>query len=387
MNDEFESWNDELAEEVSVKNPSSLVVFSRDWTVDTIVNQVAKGYIDLNPAFQRRNAWSDEKRSKLIESLLVGIPVPEIVLAEDKNKKRSYVVIDGKQRLLALAGYINPSLGVWNSAKLRSLTTRRDLNGKQYVDLSDGGEEGEDQRSLQGADIRCTVISNYSDNNVLYDIFYRLNTGSVPLSSQELRQVLIHGDFANYLIQTTNQTLPLHSVMRLSGPDNRLRDAEILLRYIAFSIYGKEYDGNLTPFLDKTMQRINQNWVSEQSKIANIVEGFNKGTQRLLSIFPQNRVGRKFGKEVWESRFNRALFEVQVYYFALIDDASFNAADPGDVVLAFQKLCDAPNGFLDSIETSTKTIDRYQVRFSLFEYMVNVAFKVSINAVPVSKPR
>jgi hypothetical protein len=73
------NWNEELQDEVNIHDPRSLVVFSRDWTVETIVLQITRSNIDLNPKFQRRNAWTDEKRSKLIESLLIGVPVPEIV--------------------------------------------------------------------------------------------------------------------------------------------------------------------------------------------------------------------------------------------------------------------------------------------------------------------
>src|SRR5260221_5451516 len=117
-------WNEELEEEVSVSEPRSLVVFSRDWTVETIVRQIERKNIDLNPKFQRRNAWNDEKRSKLIESLLIGVPVPEIVLAEDQSKKGAFLVIDGKQRLHAVAGFLEPKFEFWKTSKLRALKTR-----------------------------------------------------------------------------------------------------------------------------------------------------------------------------------------------------------------------------------------------------------------------
>ena len=70
-------WNDEMEDEVSVSEARSLVVFSRDWTVETVVRQIERGNIELSPKFQRRNAWNDDKRSKLIESLLIGVPVED----------------------------------------------------------------------------------------------------------------------------------------------------------------------------------------------------------------------------------------------------------------------------------------------------------------------
>jgi len=82
-----DDWNDELASEVNADGIESLVVYSRDWTVETILSQISQENIDLDPKFQRRNAWTDSKRSKLIESLILNVPVPEIVLAEDQKKR------------------------------------------------------------------------------------------------------------------------------------------------------------------------------------------------------------------------------------------------------------------------------------------------------------
>lgn len=378
------NWNKEFEEEVSVSDPSSLVVFSRDWTVETIVRQIERGNIDLNPKFQRRHAWSDEKRSKLIESLLIGVPVPEIVLAEDRERKGAFLVIDGKQRLCAVAGFLDPKFSFWSEPRLRSLKTRSDLNSKAFADLGKGDQEGEDQRGLRNADIRCTIISNYKDVGVLYDIFYRLNAGSVPLSSQELRQVLNRGPFANFLIEATNASLPLHEVMRLSEPDARLRDAEILLRYISIVRFGKEYRGTLTTFLDDCMQRMNKGWnAGEKENAENILAEFNDGTRRLIETLPDGRVGRKFRK-VWESRFNRALYEVQVYYFSRISEPQFKA-HKSSFVKAFEGFSDAKTEFVESIETTTKSIERYFTRYNLFSELIAGVFKESIH-IPVPRP-
>lgn len=81
-------WNEEINEDVLPENESEIVVYSRDWTIDTIISQIEQKNIDLNPKFQRRNAWDDARRSMLIESLIAGLPVPEIVLAEDPKSGR-----------------------------------------------------------------------------------------------------------------------------------------------------------------------------------------------------------------------------------------------------------------------------------------------------------
>ncbi|MGH8157764.1 MAG: DUF262 domain-containing protein [Rhodanobacter sp.] len=380
-NDREEDWNDELAEEVSSEGIENLVVYSRDWTVETILRQIEQDNIDLNPGFQRRNAWNDSKRSKLIESLIIGVPVPEIVLAEDISKRRSFIVIDGKQRLLALAGFADPvRYRSWDKAVLRGLGTRKDLNGSDFSSVRDAPD---DSRQFLNADIRCTVISNYKNNDVLYDIFYRLNTGSVPLSSQELRQVLNRGPFADFLIESTNKLLPLHAVLNLGAPDNRLRDAEILLRYIAFSIFGQRYGGNLTPFLDESMATVNEGWNKYKPEVMRFFDELNYATTQLIDVFNVQHVGRKFANGKWESRFNRALYEVEAFYFGKLPPGALGSVKSEDVVGEFEEFCGHSPEFLDSIETSTKNLQRYRRRYELFQGFVNSVFGTSINCVPL----
>ncbi|MGN6930399.1 DUF262 domain-containing protein, partial [Neisseria sp. P0015.S010] len=79
-----------------------------DWTTETIIRQIEKGNIILNPDFQRRDAWNKKKKSQFIESLILGLPIPQIVLAESKDQKGKYIVLDGKQRLLSLRQFTIP---------------------------------------------------------------------------------------------------------------------------------------------------------------------------------------------------------------------------------------------------------------------------------------
>src|SRR5713101_4190063 len=120
------TWNDEIIDDISSTGESELVVYSRDWTIATIISQIEQKNIDLNPKFQRRNAWDDARRSKLIESLVAGLPVPEIVLAEDPKKKKAFIVIDGKQRLLTVSGFVDPTVNYWNKPELKKLKLRED---------------------------------------------------------------------------------------------------------------------------------------------------------------------------------------------------------------------------------------------------------------------
>ena len=123
------------------------VIWGTDWTTETMARQLEKGNIDLNPSFQRRDAWSEQEKSRLIESLMLGFPVPPIILAENKQKKNSYLVIDGKQRLLSIRRfYSNVSekefkeknlkeKDAFKQLKLKGLDILKDFNGKTYSQM------------------------------------------------------------------------------------------------------------------------------------------------------------------------------------------------------------------------------------------------------------
>lgn len=102
--DDFEDINQESSEDIAIQleDIQQAVVWGTDWTAGTIVSQIEKGFIDLKPKFQRREAWDDKRKSLFIESLVLGLPIPQIILAERKEKRGTYIVIDGKQRLISL---------------------------------------------------------------------------------------------------------------------------------------------------------------------------------------------------------------------------------------------------------------------------------------------
>src|SRR5712671_4799049 len=129
----------ESEDDLKSLDPSILgkaVVSSTDWTAETIIGQLAKGNISLDPIFQRRDAWTASRKSKFIESIILGLPIPQIVLAESEDKKGSFLVIDGKQRLLSLQQFGAVGLEEHQEPlRLTGLTVREELNGKTYADL------------------------------------------------------------------------------------------------------------------------------------------------------------------------------------------------------------------------------------------------------------
>lgn len=379
----IESNKEQVESSIDDIDVGELVVYSRDWTVQTILHQIEEGNIDLNPDFQRRNVWDNDKRSKLIESLLVGYPVPEVVLAEVIGEKKKYMVIDGKQRLLAINGFINPDFDTWdNSAKLKNLTIKKSIEGLNFEGFSK-----DDSRYLLNADLRCTILSGFKDYSVLYDIFYRLNTGSSPLSMQELRNSIYKGDFSNSITRHTDNDLPLHKIMKLKSSDKRYRDVEIILKFLSLNLNPEKYNGSLRVYLDNFTRYMNDNFASKDAEISNFVGVFNDACQLLVELFDgeEKKVGRKWLplENRWESRFNRTFFEVLVNYVANTIENGHEAdliAKKEEFIKAIKSLFDN-TAFVVAIESTTTGKEQHVKRFTLSYDKLNQSLGLS-NKIP-----
>ena len=267
INDLFDIEDDQdVTEDLDFDSKSipNVVVSSNDWTTETIIRQIEKGNIILNPDFQRRDAWNKKKKSQFIESLILGLPIPQIVLAESKDQKGKYIVLDGKQRLLSLRQFTIPKNSLdYKKFNLQGLDIRKKLNKKSYEDLSQDIELSDDFSSFENQPIRTVVIKNWMSEDFLYLVFLRLNTGSVPLSTQELRQALHPGEFVKFLNEKSMKSQELKHILGLKDDtvDFRMRDTELLLRYFAFKNFINKYTGNLKSFLDYTCYLLFKAWL------------------------------------------------------------------------------------------------------------------------------
>lgn len=379
--DELEDGYQDVDDINSVEDNNDLIVYSRDWTVATILNQIEQGNIDLNPGFQRRNAWNDTKRSRLIESILIGYPIPEIVLAESKGKRNSFVVIDGKQRLLTIAGYKdNEKYKYWDRKNPKTAGLKSKYNALSYDDLF---SDFNLLRIFENSALRCTVISNYQSENSLYDIFYRLNAGSTKLSSQELRQALNKGKFSEFLIQVTDEDNILRNVMNIKDPDKRLRDVEVLLRCMSFLEYASDYKGNLLQFLDNKTKVFNERWDSDQEYIEKLKNRVFEAVKKLVDVFGNNNeVGRKYKNGELNTKFNRVLLEVLVFFFDKIEHEKLTIDNNSKFKDLYIKLFEEDFDFQATIDGSTKNMENYKIRYSRIQDIVSEAYGIQGKITP-----
>jgi hypothetical protein len=341
------------------------IVSGTDWTADTIITQLEKRNIDLDPTFQRRDAWTQSRKSKFIESIILGLPIPQLVLAESQDSKGTFIIIDGKQRLLSLQQFagINLEAGI-SPLLLKGLTVRKELNGKTYDDLRRDSRLRSHLTAFENQPIRTVVVRNWQNEKLLYIIFHRLNTNSLPLSPQELRQALHPGGFLRFIVKGSEKSVGLQRVLNLKKPDFRMRDAELLLRYFAYINFISDYAGNLKDFLDSTCKVLNKEWNKRSAELREQAEECERAISAIFRIFGEDDAFRKWDGEKFEPRFNRAVFEIMVYYFSRKAVRKKALTKSRRVVRAFKRLCEDRSQFLKSLETTTKSLRATSTRFS-----------------------
>lgn len=225
-----------------------------------------------------------------------------------------FFVIDGKQRLLALrqfyAGQGEPEDADFDPLRLSGLTILTDIKGFSIGDLESG--RGHLFDAFENHTIRTVVIRNWDSEDFLFTLFLRLNTGSVPLSPQELRQALVPGPFVDFADTRSGQSTGLSSLLGNSGPDRRMVDAELLVRFLGFRLGPVEYRGNLKVFLDSTCGAFNERWAGVEARIHEEVDAMEDAITANQSIFGNDAACHKWSGTRWERSFNKAILDVQV---------------------------------------------------------------------------
>lgn len=163
-----------------------IILRATDWTTETIVSHLQRGNIVLNANFQRNDVWDIKRKSRFVESLILGLPIPQIVLAESKQCNGKLIVLDGKQRLLSILQFWGLGEGNKNEYALSDLEIRKELMRKRISHLKADPDLREDFNALLNRTIRTVTIKNWPTVDFLHLVFLRLNTGSpVKLSPQE----------------------------------------------------------------------------------------------------------------------------------------------------------------------------------------------------------
>lgn len=331
MNNENDNHEDKEADEEENYSFNEYAIISspNDFNVKTIVDFMDKGVFKI-PVFQRNYIWDIVRASKLIESLVLGLPIPQIFLYESPKTKNSFLVIDGQQRLMTIYYFLKmrfPKMEKRNELRmifdhegqipaatfddnsyftdfnLRLVTKLPDeknkLNGLNYDTF------GEKQTAFDLRTIRCIILKqNFpeDDDSSILELFNRLNTGGINLSPQEIRSSLYPSDFMK-MIFLFNTDKRWRTLIDEQEPDLRMRDIEVFLRGFAMLLRGDIYAPSMTRFLNKFAKDMMQISNDELDLLRGILEnfldrcnGFSKG------IFGKG--AKKLNISVYESVFS-----------------------------------------------------------------------------------
>ncbi|MEV2195362.1 DUF262 domain-containing protein [Streptomyces phaeochromogenes] len=307
-------------------DPSKIEIQTSNPTINLLMSRLSNGMIDLAPDFQRRaGIWSDEQQSRLIESLLLRIPIPSFYAAELDDSSwaqdSSWAIVDGIQRLTAIARFIAPEAlaevaGIKaGPLRLRGLEyLRDDFEGLGYDDLS-----GRLQIRLNETQVVVHVIRPGTPEEVKFNIFARINTGGLPLTRQEIRHALVPGP-ARQLLSSLAESSEFRSATSNGVYSERMADREMVLRTLAFrltppaSFKAQDFD----QFLALTMRQINR--LSDEERTAH-AQDFKLAMITAEAIFDGHAFRKLYPGQVRRSPVNKAIFETVAVNLAELSDA------------------------------------------------------------------
>ena len=301
--EEWEDTEDYIADEVNSSPtfiPADVHIMPRTVTIDSIVDRLEYEEIDLKPKFQRKGGlWSDVQQSKLIESLMLNIPIPTFYFnASDEN---NWIVIDGLQRLTTLQRFM-----VDKSLKLVGLEYLKDFEGYGVKELP-----RQYYRRIKETQIQIYTIEKGTPDDIVFNIFKRINTGGLILSPQEIRHALYQG-VATDLVQELSKSEEFLTATGNAIRTDRMMDCEYITRYLAFTEldYKSEYLGSIDDFLIKALKKVNT-YKDDTEKIETIRTKFQYIMRVSYDIFDKYAF-RKIGVDGRRGPINKAIFEMWV---------------------------------------------------------------------------
>lgn len=332
--DFYQGSNDNEESKDSPFSEYDLTSSPNDFNVKTLFDFIKSGIVKI-PGFQRNYVWDIKRASKLIESIIIGIPIPQIFLYQ--QGKNDFIVIDGQQRYMTIYYFMlkrfpkkekrqelrqifkenkegipdqilndNRYFTDFNLRLPENLPDEPNpLNKKNYLSLDEDSKTTFDLRTIRNVIIKENLQNN--EHSAMYEIFHRLNSGGVNLKPQEIRTSLFHSDFYK-MLEKLNQSLAWRQITPSPIPDLHMKDIEIILRSFAILMEREAYKPSMTKFLNKFSSDAKQ---FDSELIVYLEKLFMKFTETY----------RSFDKQVFytsNNRFSITIFE-SIFYFSCIE--------------------------------------------------------------------
>ncbi len=367
MHNEEVEYEEDIAEDEErvydshVTNPFStkdIKITNAVVLLPSLVNRIKHDEIE-NPAFQRNSdLWNSKQMSRLIESILLKLPLP--IFYFDVSNPDKWLIVDGLQRISTIKRFF-----VDKNLKLNNLEFLTELNGKKYDDL-----DRSFQRTIDDTEFITYQIEAQTPKKVRYSIFNRINTGGLSLNAQEIRQALNQQGRGVAFLKNVCEDKDFKNIVNVSN--KRMLDRELVLRFIAFKLtnYKKFKFNNMAEFLDEAMERLDQ--IDNNT----ILEGLKNELIKTL-IFSEKILGQnhRFSRSIADDKktktLNRSLFDAIT--------VSFNELEEEDSLLEkkeifFEKfkrlLLDEQSEFVRSITEGTSSRQAIEIRLDIMRDLI-----------------
>lgn len=351
-----EEVNDEISSEVSPFDPNKIRVSIKSFSIRLISDMIQNGDIDLNPEFQRHFVWDSEQKDRLIESLLLRIPLPVFYFCEDNEGRQT--VVDGLQRLTTINDFME------NKFPLKKLEYLKEgVKDRYYKDDPATGKKGLDPKYFRWFNMTqftVNVIDPSSPIDVKYNIFKRINTGGRALNNQEIRNCFASTKMRR-LLKAMVSSQEFNDATDKSLKDTRMDAQEMALRFIMFNeafdadpSLLTSYNGYMETSLDKTVEQYNS--ISDE-KYNEVYNSFINAMKNAEYLFGRKYAFRKVksihigGKK---QLLNKALFETISVYLSKVDSSTIRSNYPQNYLLNdFVKLLDDDQKLVDYLSYGT----------------------------------
>jgi len=291
----------------------SLVYQTADLSLGSLAGMMSPGAggkaaINLDPDFQRRERWTTEKQSGLIESFLLNVPVPPIYLAEDEYGQ--YSVVDGKQRLTAIRAFMTGNL------VLRALEKFTELENRSFATLPEPLQNALNIRPY----VRVVTLLKQSDPTLKFEVFTRLNRGGEPMLPQELRKVAYRGSLSDLVFELSEAPF-LREQLKITSDESpafkNMDDAEYVLRYFALRSHWQTFSGSLRGELDGYMVK---NQHANPARIKTLRGDFLRPLSACQKIWGTHAFKRHTGTD-WRSQFLAGMYDAEMLAVSELADS------------------------------------------------------------------
>lgn len=344
-------------------NPNEIDIETPPYTVGYLMDRIEHDEINMNTDFQREaNLWSDEKQSRLIESILLGLPLPAFYF---DTSNPQWDIIDGLQRCCSIQNFcVNKKLRLTGLEFLGEKDGERYLEGAGFDDL-----DRTLQRSIITRPITVNLIKK-AQRKVRYILFKRLNTGGLELKDPEIRNAIFQGKAAD----TINEMAKFAEFTRATNgrvPTKRMQDRDFISRFIAFYLLGySSYRPGLDDFINSSME------VLEKTDTTALKVDFRKSMNLAFEIFNNDSFRKRFSVDDPRKPINKAYFEVIAVSFAKLNEEEQSLLMENRNILKenlIELMC--ADRYANSLSGGTGTKDSVNIRFSWFEEVLHKSLK------------